>query len=103
MRRRINYNVVLVLAAMATAALLCTGSVRAADNRGVLQGVVKDASGAPVAGAFVKMKDAEKRLTIMVVTQEQGRYTAHVPAGKYAVQGVGGNSQSPFSAAKTVA
>lgn len=103
MRRRINYNVVVVLASMATAALLCTGSVRAADNRGVLQGVVKDASGAPVAGAFVKMKDADKRLTVMVISQEQGRYTAHVPAGKYVVQGVGGDYQSPFSAAKTVA
>src|SRR6266849_4268954 len=100
MTRRINYSVVAVLALVA---FLCTGSVRAADSRGVLQGVVKAASGAPVAGAFVKMKDAEKRLTIMVISQAQGRYTAHVPAGKYAVQGVGGEYQSSFSAAKAVA
>src|SRR6266852_1071798 len=100
MTRRINYS---VAAGLALAAFLCTGSVRAADSRGVLQGVVKDASGAPVAGAFVKMKDAEKRLTVMVISQAQGRYTAHVPAGKYLVQGVGGDYQSPWSATKAVA
>src|SRR2546427_3614670 len=100
MTRRINYSVVAILALIA---FLSTGSVRAADSRGVLQGVVKDASGAPVAGAFVKMKDAEKRLTIMVISQDQGRYTARVPAGTWAVQGVGGEYQSPLSAAKTVA
>ena len=100
MTRRISCYLVAMLALIA---FLCTGAVRAADTRGVLQGVVKDASGAPVAGAFVKMKDADKRLTIMVISQAQGRYTAHVPTGKYAVQGVGGDYQSPFSAATQVA
>lgn len=100
MKRQLNYIIVLVLA---LTALLCIGSVLAANERAVLQGVVKDASGAPVAGAFVKMHDADKRLTFMVISQAQGKYTAHVPAGKYAVQGVGGDYQSPYSAAKTVA
>src|SRR4051794_27185252 len=100
MTRRITFSIIPVLALIA---YLCTGSVRALDNRGVLQGVVKDSSGAPVAGAFVKMKDADKRLTIMVISQAQGRYTAQVPAGKYAVQAVGGEYQSPFSTAKNVA
>src|SRR5215831_15537283 len=99
MTKRITYALVGLVAMIA---LLSSGSVRAADDRGVLQGVVKDASGAPVAGAFVKMKDAQKRLTVMVISQEQGRYTAHVPAGTYVVQGVGGDYQSPFSAAATV-
>jgi virginiamycin B lyase len=92
-----------LVAMLGLISMLCTTSTRAADNRGVLQGVVKDASGAPVAGAFVKMKDSDKRLTIMVISQAQGKYTAHVPAGKYAVQGVGGDYQSPFSAPKQVA
>ena len=100
MTRRITFT---VFAALACVALLYGASVRAADERGMLQGVVKDASGAPVAGAFVKMKDAQKRLTMMVISQDQGRYTARVPAGTWVVQGVGGDYQSPLSAAKTVA
>ncbi len=100
MTRRINCYLIGMLALIA---VLYTASIRAADNRSVFQGVVKDASGAPVAGAFVKMKDVDKRLTIMVISQAQGRYTAHVPPGRYAVQGVGGEYQSPFSAPKQVA
>lgn len=69
-----------------------------------LQGVVKNASGAPVAGAFVKMKNEEKRLTLMVVSQDQGRYSMkNLPAGKYTVQGIGGEYQSKMSAPVDVA
>ena len=60
-----------------------------------LQGVVKNSSGAPVSGAFVKMKNAEGRLTFMVISQAQGRYSVNsLPAGKYVVQGIGGDYQS---------
>jgi virginiamycin B lyase len=69
-----------------------------------LQGVVKSASGAPVAGAFVKMKNEERRLTIMVISQDQGRYSmTNLPAGKYTVQGIGGEHQSKMSAPVDVA
>jgi virginiamycin B lyase len=69
-----------------------------------LQGVIKSASGAPVAGAFVKMINAERRLTFMVVSQDQGRYSMrNLPAGKYTVQGIGGENQSAVSAPVDVA
>ena len=56
---------------------------------------MKSASGQPVAGAYVKVADADKGLTIMVVSQEQGRYTAkNLPVGKYTAQAIGGEFQS---------
>jgi hypothetical protein len=82
------------------AALLLFGpsSSAAQDRAGILQGVVKDAKGAPVAGAFVKMKNTERRLTFMVVSQAQGRYAVNsLPAGKYVVQSIGGEYQSELS------
>src|SRR5204862_3015697 len=60
MPKRINGKIVAILVLMA---MVSASSVRGADNLGVLQGVVKDAAGAPVAGAVVKMKSAERRLT----------------------------------------
>lgn len=63
-----------LVATVAVAALIYTSLLRAADGGGRLQGVVKDMAGAPVAGAFVKMKNAERRLTFMVISQAQGRY-----------------------------
>jgi streptogramin lyase len=81
-----------------------TNLVYAQDRVGALQGVVKDASGAPVAGAFVKMKNAERRLTFMIVAQAGGQYfVSNLPSGKYVVQGVGGEFQSETSAPVDVA
>src|SRR5262245_56906766 len=75
----------------------------ALDNAGSLSGVVNGANGQPVAGAFVRLKNAEKRLTFMVVSQAGGRYTASdLPPGSYTVQGVGGTMQSAISAPVTV-
>ena len=83
---------------MALAVFGCALTMQAADNSGTLQGVVKDASGAPVPGAFVKMSNAERRLVFMVISQAQGRFTANnLPAGKYVVQGVGSDFQSELS------
>ncbi|OFV90581.1 MAG: hypothetical protein A3H28_14745 [Acidobacteria bacterium RIFCSPLOWO2_02_FULL_61_28] len=79
--------------------VVSAGSMWAQDRAGSLQGVVKSSSGAPVSGAFVKMKNAERRLTFMVVSQAQGRYTAkNLPSGKYVVQGIGNGFQSDWSA-----
>src|SRR6266852_442739 len=81
------------------AVFLCAGAVQAIDNGGGIQGVVKNGSGEPVSGAFVKMKNGERRLTFMVISQALGRYTAsNLPPGKYEVQGVGGDFQSEMSA-----
>jgi virginiamycin B lyase len=93
---------------LATLALLATVSclnvASAQDAVGTLTGVVTDASGAPVAGAFVQMKNADRRLNFMVISQEQGKYTnAKLPPGKYVVQAIGGEQQSAPSSTVEVA
>jgi streptogramin lyase len=71
----------------------------AADDRGVVQGVVNNAAGQPVTGALVKLINAERHLTFMVPSQAQGRYEANdLPPGQYTVQGIGGGFQSDKSA-----
>ncbi len=65
-----------------------------AQNSAV-EGVVRNASGAPVAGAFVKVTSADTGLTVMAISREKGRYsTPRLLPGKYSVQGVGGGFQS---------
>ena len=67
-------------------------------HRGVLKGVVTDSSGQPLAGAFVKLENAERHLTFMVISQDEGRYTAgKLPAGNYVVQGFGNDFESAWS------
>src|SRR5262249_60403787 len=66
-------------------------------DKGPIQGVVNDATGKPVAGAFVKLKNDARRLTYMVVTQTQGQFEAKdLPPGQYRVQAVGGGQQSEW-------
>jgi len=56
-----------------------------------------------VAGAFVKMRNAERRLLFMVISQDQGRYSIDkLPPGKYVVQGVGNGFQSDWSSSVDV-
>jgi len=94
-----------VIAAVAVVAVLGAHSIFGQQGTyGGLQGVVKSASGQPVAGAFVKMKNEERRLTFMVVSQDGGSYSfAKLPPGKYTVQGIGGDHQSKMSAPVDVA
>jgi virginiamycin B lyase len=93
-----NYPLAVILA-VAVLAVPYSHLVRAQDRSGILQGVVKDLSGAPVPGAFVKMKNAERRLTFMIISQAQGRYSVgNLPSGKYIVQAIGGEYQSEPSA-----
>jgi len=78
---------------------LCSQLACAADNNSTIEGVVQDASGKPVTGAFVKLKNNERHLEFMVISQAQGRYSAsNLPAGQYVIQGVGGGYQSNVSA-----
>ncbi len=79
--------------------LLLSGAfARAAENNAAIEGVVQDAAGKPVAGAFVKLKNSERHLEFLVISQAQGRYTvSSLPAGQYVIQGVGGGFQSVAS------
>jgi virginiamycin B lyase len=86
------------------AALLLAQPIPAQDRAGTLQGTVKNAKGAPVTGAFVKIKNSERRLTFMIISQPQGRYSiGNLPDGKYVAQAIGGDFQSELSAPVDVA
>src|SRR5947209_4221933 len=84
------------LAVTAAVSLLAgVQSMRAADFPGSVAGVVKTASGEALPGAYVKLINPERRLTFMVVTQAQGRFTMNnLPTGNYTVQGIGNGFQS---------
>jgi virginiamycin B lyase len=87
------------VATMVTVVLiLCIPCAIAADNDCTVQGVVKNSSGKPVSGAYVKLKNAERRFTFMVVSQARGVYSAaNLPSGSYTVQGIGNGFQSEWS------
>src|SRR6266853_1040620 len=93
-----------LVAGIATGVLMIGAhSVWAADS-GTVTGVVSDASGKPVAGAFVKLKNDQKRLTFMIISSDQGRFSAKdLPPGTYRVQGVAGENQSEWFSNVTVA
>jgi virginiamycin B lyase len=84
------------LALSATVAMFASvHAARAADFDGSVQGVVKSAAGEVLPGAYVKLINPERRLTFMVVSQAQGRYTLNnLPPGDYMVQGIGNGFQS---------
>src|SRR5437773_7274095 len=87
----------LAIGIAAGAVLVAASSVRAADDGGSVQGVVNDASGQPVAGAFVKLKNEQRRLTFLVISKAQGQFDAKdLPPGQYSVQGVGAEFQSDW-------
>jgi streptogramin lyase len=74
--------------------LLLLGGVSTLQAQ-TISGTVKDASGTPVAGAFVRVRNAQAGLTFMVVSQGQGRYTTpSLVPGTYTVEGIGGDHQS---------
>jgi virginiamycin B lyase len=80
------------------ASLAAGAPAQAQDFAGSVQGVVKSASGQALSGAYVKLINAEKRLTFMAITQAQGRYTMNnLPPGNYSVQGIGNGFQSKLT------
>src|SRR5215510_4729545 len=84
---------------VAASTLLLCAQAQAITNPATITGVVKNQAGQPVAGAFVRLKNADKRLTFMVVSQPGGTYTAKdLPSGSYTVQAIGGTFQSAVSA-----
>src|SRR5215469_18258379 len=71
----------------------------AVPDAGAVKGVVKDMAGKPVAGAFVKLRNSERRLTFMVVSKDGGRFEARdLPSGQYTAEGVGAEMESKVSA-----
>jgi virginiamycin B lyase len=92
-------NLFVVIATFNFISLVFIEPLPAQDRSATLQGVVTDAGGTPVAGAFVKLKNSERRLTFMVISRVQGRYTVNnLPSGRYIVQAIGGEFQSEPSA-----
>src|SRR5262249_8164941 len=74
-----------ILATAAAVALLgSVHSLRAEEFAGSVAGVVKSASGQTLPGAYVKLINADRRLTFMVVSRDQGRYImGNLPPGNY--------------------
>ncbi len=69
---------------IATSALLALAAPVWAADTGTVTGVISDAGGKPIAGAFVKLKNDQKRLTFMVISRDQGRFEAKdLPPGQY--------------------
>src|ERR1700726_48239 len=97
---RSNFTIIFAAALL----FLCGQFAWAAENSSTVEGLVQDASGKPVAGAFVKLKNSDRHLEFMVISQAQGHYTvSNLPAGQYVIQGVGGGYQSSASAPVDVA
>jgi streptogramin lyase len=95
--KRLTISRILTAGTAAGAILVAAQATAVAQERGSIQGVINDAYGKPVAGAFVKLKNDERRLTFMVVTREQGQFEAKdLPPGQYRVQGVAGANQSDW-------
>lgn len=79
--------------------LLAAGAYGASG--GTLAGTVKDSSGAPLKGAFVRARNAAKsKITISALSDQQGRYRIeNLSSGSYQVwaSAVGYNSDPPAS------
>src|SRR5579863_9526927 len=87
----------------AAAIMFCIQPASANENFGTVQGMVKNAAGQPVSGAFVRLKNADKRLSFMVISQNGGAFSASdLPTGSYTVQAIEGKNQSPVSPAVAV-
>ena len=73
-----------VLSSVAAVALLLCGF--AAAEAATIRGVVRDVSGAPIAGTQVVVRDVATRQEVVVETGPDGRYEAQVPStGTYLV------------------
>jgi streptogramin lyase len=66
---------------------------------GTVRGTVTNLNGDPIEGAFVKLRNTERRLTVMVVSKDLGAFEAgKLPPGNWEVQAVGGDLESKWSA-----
>src|SRR5215469_3944567 len=85
-------------------AVLAGAPAGAAEDRGSVTGIVKDSAGKPVTGAFMRLKNADRHLTFMVISREEGRFQASdLPPGQYSAQAIGGEFQSAVATGVQVA
>jgi hypothetical protein len=71
---------------LAALALLCAGAVMAQESRGAVAGLVKDSSGAPVAGASVVATHLATNVASHTVTNANGQYALlYLMPGRYSV------------------
>jgi virginiamycin B lyase len=92
-----------IIIGMAAFSVLALSIATAQAYSGVVEGKVTDADGKPVAGAYVKLKNADRHLGVMVISRDGGTFTAkQLPAGNYVLQSVGGDLQSKWSAPVSV-
>ena len=65
---------------------------------GAVRGIVTNLNGDPIEGAFVKLRNPERRLTVMVISKDEGSFIAgNLPSGSWEVQAVGGDLESRWS------
>ncbi|MBI4463678.1 MAG: carboxypeptidase regulatory-like domain-containing protein [Acidobacteria bacterium] len=84
-----------VFTALTLVGAIAISSSRAAENHGVIAGMIQDGAGKAVGGAIVQVKNTDRGLTVTVISQGNGRYQAEsLPPGKYTVQGLGGGLQT---------
>src|SRR5262245_13621938 len=85
----------LAIGVAASALLFAAQSANAVPNAGTIEGIVKNADGQPVTGAYVRLKNTDGRLTFLVASQAGGKFTAgDLPPGQYTIQGIGGGFTS---------
>ena len=78
-----------------TIAVISAPFARGAQAGGTIRGVIKNQSGAPVVGALVKVKHADRGVAVTVISQAGGRYQAsNLVPGPYTVQSFGAALQS---------
>jgi len=66
--------------------LLCCCSVGYAATGGTLSGTIKGPDGAPFRAAFVRVRNVNTKMTMMVLSDKNGQYfTDSLPAGTYEV------------------
>ena len=99
--RQMQNHCSVIAVLLAIVATFCAQPCQAADGRGRIQGTVKSSSGGGIAGAYVKLIDAEDHLTFMVISQSACRYRAdNLPVGRYTVQAIGNELQSQLEPAQ---
>lgn len=65
---------------------------------GTVRGTVTNLNGDPIEGAYVKLRNTERRLSVMVISKDSGAYTAgKLPPGNWEVQAVGGDLESKWA------
>jgi streptogramin lyase len=88
----------LAIGVAASALLFASQAAHAVPNPATIEGIVKNAAGQPVSGAYVRLKNTDGRLTFLVASQAGGKFTAgDLPAGEYTIQAIGGGFTSAVS------